>query len=372
MADYSFSLSEDQAMISRAAREFLEAESPMERVREVMMTDDGFDRGLWDKMSQLGWVGLAVSEDFGGLGLGWVELGSVLEEMGRANASGPFFSVVNVATAIEQLAPASQARDLLEGIVSGGQVAAFALWEDPRALDIGSPRLQATQRGSGEWRLDGVKTHVIYGHVADRLLVSAKTDDDLALFDVPAGQEGVRTHRLDSLDPTRPLAVVEFDAVDIDEARRLPVNVEQLNVILDRAVSLMAMEQVGGSQRCMEMAVEYAKSRYQFGRPIGSYQAVKHRCAEMLVRVESSKSAAYHSVRALDDPEERSVAAPMAASISSENFVWIAGENIQIHGGIGFTWEHDAHIYLKRAKAASLLFGSPGMQRDRLGRAIDI
>jgi alkylation response protein AidB-like acyl-CoA dehydrogenase len=323
-------------------------------------------------MSHLGWTGLAVSTDFGGLGLGWVELGAVLEEMGRANASGPFFAVVNVAAAIERLAPAEQARHLLEGIISGEEVATLALWEDPRALEIGYPRLHATRQSSGDWILDGTKTHVVYGHVADRLLVSAQTDEGLALFDVPAQQAGLTRRRLDALDPTRPLAVVEFDAVVVGEERRVAVDAEQLTEILDRAVSLMAMEQVGGAQKCLEMAVEYAKTRYQFGRPIGSYQAVKHRCAEMLVRVESSKSAAYHAVRVLDDPEERIIAAPMAASLSSENFVWIAGENIQVHGGIGFTWEHDAHVYLKRAKSASLIFGSPGMHRDRLGHAIGI
>ena len=372
MAEYTFSLTEDQALIGQTVRDFLATESPMERVRQVMMTETGFDSDLWKKMSDLGWAGMAVSEDMGGLGLGWVELASVLEEMGRANASGPFFAVVNAAAAIEDIAPPDKARPLLDGIVTGSEVTTLGIWEHSRDLAVNAPELTGTRLDTSRWSLEGSKTHVIYGHVADRLLVTARTKEGLGLFDVPVSQPGVDVTLLEAMDPTRPLAAVSFDGVEIPEERWLPASEGALERLLDRVVTLMAVEQLGGAQSCLEMAVDYAKSRYQFGRPIGSYQAVKHRCAQMLVRVESSRSAAYHAVRVLDDDDERPVAAPLASSLCSESFAWVAGENIQVHGGIGFTWEHDAHIYLKRAKASSQLFGSPTMQRDRMGRALDI
>jgi alkylation response protein AidB-like acyl-CoA dehydrogenase len=229
-------------------------------------------------------------------------------------------------------------------------------------------------RQTGGWVLQGRKRSVLNGADADVLLVTAATDDGVGVFAVDASLDGVAIDHESVLDPTRRQAEVVFDAVTVDDEARLGEGDSSsgLSRVLAIATVGLAAEQVGGAQACMEMSVDYAKSRYQFGRPIGSYQSIKHRCAYMLLNVEHARSAVYHAVRMIDHPDELAIAAPLAGSIASAAYVWVAGENIQVHGGIGFTWEHNAHLYLKRAKASSLLFGGPRHQRDLMGRAIGI
>jgi alkylation response protein AidB-like acyl-CoA dehydrogenase len=252
-------------------------------------------------------------------------------------------------------------------------VATLAVFEQPRRWSPGSPTTTA-RRGDRGWVLEGAKRAVLAGDSADLILVTAADDDGVGVFVVDAAADGVTTEPEPVLDPTRRQASVRLEAVSVDEGARLGAGdaTDSLTRVLARTAAALAAEQVGGAQRCMEMSVEYAKTRYQFGRPIGSYQAIKHRCANMLVQVEHARSVAQYAARVSDDDAESRVAAPLAAAVASDAYLWVAGENIQVHGGIGFTWEHDAHIYLKRAKASSLLFGTSRHHRDLLGRAIGV
>jgi alkylation response protein AidB-like acyl-CoA dehydrogenase len=367
----TYAPTEDQELIRSTARQFLSDRFGMVKVRELMMSDDGFDRARWKEIADLGWTGLTISEEHGGAGLGMVEASVLLEEMGRLVTPGPFLaSAVLATTAIQRLGSEDQLDEYLPALAAGGTIATLAVFEDARGWDLGHPSTTADESGDG-WSLDGVKRGVLDGHLADVLLVSAATDDGVGLFVVPADSTGVAITQEPVLDPTRRQATVTLTGAGGTRLGSGDVS-EGLSATLDLGTVALAAEQVGGAQACMEMAVEYAKSRYQFGRPIGSYQSIKHRCANMLMKVEHARSAAYHAARVTDDPDEIAIAAPLAGSVASEAYVWIAGENIQVHGGIGFTWEHDSHIYLKRAKASSLLFGSPHHQRDRLGRALGI
>lgn len=373
-APVTYAPTEDQDLIRTTARQFLTERIGLERVRDLMMSDEGFDRGLWKEMADLGWPGLAIAEDYGGAGLGPVEMSVLLEEMGRFVTPGPFFaSAVLATTAIQQAADEESQARLLPELASGETIATLAVYEEPRGWEM-LPSSTSAEKVDDGWRLTGVKQAVLDGHLADLLLVVADTGDGVGLFGVDANATGVGISQETTLDATRRQATVTLDGVDIEGTSRLDgANTSAaLKRTLSMATAALAAEQVGGAQRCMEMSVDYAKSRYQFGRPIGSYQAIKHRCANMLMKVEHAKSTAYHAARVTHDEDELAVAAPLAGSVCSEAYVWVAGENIQVHGGIGFTWEHDAHLYLKRAKASSLLFGSPRHQRDLLGRALGI
>ena len=367
----SYAPTEEQELIRTTARQFIDDRIAVEKVRELMMSDDGFERGLWKEMADLGWTGLAIAEDHGGAGLGWIELGVLLEEMGRKVTPGPFFaSAVLATTAVQELGTETDRAELLPGLASGETIGTLALFEQPRGWRWDSPSTDATPSDGG-WVLHGRKRGVLDAHLADVVLVTARTDSGIGLFAVDPREDGVTVEQESVLDPTRRQATVTLvgaPASRLGEGDATP----GLRRVLRLATIALAAEQVGGAQQCMEMSVEYAKTRYQFGRPIGSYQAIKHRCANMLMKVEHSRSAAYYAARVVDDPGELALAAPLAGSLASEAYVWVAGENIQVHGGIGFTWEHDAHIYLKRAKASSLLLGSPHHQRDLLGRAIGI
>jgi alkylation response protein AidB-like acyl-CoA dehydrogenase len=367
----SYAPTEEQELIRSTARQFLEDRIGMEKVRDLMMSDDGFDAVLWKEMAEMGWTGLMVPEEHGGSGLGAVEMSVLLEEMGRMVTPGPFFaSAVMATTALLELGTSEQQAELLPPLASGSKVATLAIFEKPRGW---SPEATATtaRRGDGGWVIDGIKRSVLAGPSADLFLVSAASDDGVSLFVVEAGAEGVDVEAEPVLDPTRRQATVTLQSVKVDEQAALG-DIEGLRRVLSLSSAALAAEQVGGAQKCMEMSVEYAKTRHQFGRPIGSYQSIKHRCANMLMKVEHARSAAYYAARVTDDVAELALAAPLAASVASEAYVWVAGENLQVHGGIGFTWEHDAHIYLKRAKASSLLLGGPRYQRDLLGKAIGI
>jgi alkylation response protein AidB-like acyl-CoA dehydrogenase len=296
----------------------------------------------------------------------------VLEEMGRMVTPGPFFaSAVVATTAVLEMGTDEQRAKLLPGLASGESIATLAVFEGPRDWALAEISTNARPDGGG-WVLDGTKQHVLDAHQADTLLVVAETEEGLAVFVVPAQADGVSIEQVPVLDPTRRQAIVRLQGVEVGEGDRMAGSPDDLNRVMSLASVAMAAEQSGGAQRVLEMAVEYARTRHQFGRPIGSYQAIKHRCAEMLMKVEHAKSTAYHAARVTDDPEELGIASPLAASVCSEAYVWAAGENIQIHGGIGFTWEHDAHLYLKRAKSSALLLGDPRHHRAQLSRALGV
>lgn len=370
----TYAPSEEHDLIRSTARQFLGARLGMETVRDLMMSEGGFDPVIWKEMADMGWAGLAIAEDHGGAGFGPVEMSVLLEEMGRAVTPGPFFaSAVLATTAIQEVATPEQCAELLPSLASGEKTASLAIFEKAHDRTPGDTSTVASRTDDG-WKIEGTKRAVLSGETADMILVTAATDDGLGLFVIDGDAPGVEIEPEPVLDLTRRQATVKLDSVTVGEESRLGDGdaAPGLEQALSMARVALAAEQVGGAQRCMEMSVDYAKTRHQFGRPIGSFQAIKHRCANMLMKVEHARSAAYYAARVTEDPEELALAAPLAAAVASEAYVWVAGETIQVHGGIGFTWEHDAHVYLKRAKASSLLFGSPGYQRDLLGKAIGI
>jgi len=370
----NFAFSDDQEELRRTVRRFLEERSPESEVRRLMDTDEGLDRDVWAQLSsQLSLPGLAILEEYDGAGFGFVDLAVVFEEMGRALYCGPYFATVALAASALLSADDEAARkDLLPGIARGETLATLAVTEVDGAWREASIHTTAARSGDG-WRLSGTKDFVVDGHVADLLLVAARSETGLSLFAVDSTASGIDRELLHTLDETRKLARVRLT----DTPARLvgadgdawPV----LERVLDLASVALALESVGGAQRCLEMAVEYAKVRVQFGRPIGSFQAVKHRCADMLVDVEGAKSAAYYAAWcAAELNDELTVSASLAKAYCTEVYARAAADNIQVHGGIGFTWEHPAHLYLKRAKSSELLLGDPATHRDRVGVQLGI
>jgi alkylation response protein AidB-like acyl-CoA dehydrogenase len=370
----NFAFSEEQEELRRSVRRFLEDKSPMTEVRRLMETTEGFDRAVWDQMAnQLGLQALAIPEEYGGAGFGYVELIVVFEEMGAALLCAPYFATVALgANALLSSGDEGAKKDLLPGIASGETIATLAFTEDTGRWDIDGITLTATGSG-GEWKLDGHKMFVVDGNNANLVLVAGRTDNGVSLFAVEGGAPGLTATPLATMDQTRKQARLEFASTPArlvgEEGGAAPV----LSRTLDLAAVALAAEQVGGAQRCLDMAVDYAKTRIQFGRPIGSFQAIKHKCADMLLEVESAKSAAYYAGwAAAEDSEELPVVGSLAKSYCSEAYFHAAAENIQIHGGIGFTWEHDAHLYFKRAKSSELMLGDPSYHRELLAQRIGI
>jgi alkylation response protein AidB-like acyl-CoA dehydrogenase len=370
----NFAFSEEQDELRRSVRRFLEDRSPMTEVRRLMETVEGFDRAVWAQLvDQLGLASLAIPESYGGAGYTFVELAVVLEETGAALIGVPLFASAVLAGSLLLATddePAKQ--DLLPGIASGEVIATVALTEDSGRWDLDGVTLAASRSGDG-WVLDGHKMFVLDGHSADLVLVAARTPAGVSLFAVQGSERGLVRTPLATMDQTRKQARLEFSSTPGrligEEGSAGPA----LARMLDLAAVGLAAEQVGGAQRCLDMSVDYAKNRIQFGRPIGSFQAIKHKCADMLLEVESAKSAAYYGAwAAAEDSDELPVVASLAKSYCSEAYFHAAAENIQIHGGIGFTWEHDAHLYFKRAKSSELLLGDPAYHRELLAQRIGI
>ncbi len=369
----NFAFSEEQDFLRETARRFLSDKAPSERVRELMDDEAGYDAALWAEMAAMGWHGMAIPEAFGGAGFTFLELSVLLEEMGRSLLPAPFLaSVVLAANTLLAAGSDEQKKRVLPGIASGETIATLALTEPNGRWDADGVEATARQDGDG-WVLEGTKSFVLDGHVADMLIVAARDADGLALFLVPAEASGLTVTPLETMDQTRRMAEVRLDGVAVGADDRLAVGGwDVLERVLEIAAVALALEQVGGAQAALEMAVAYAKERMQFGRPIGSFQAIKHKCADMLVATESAKSAAYYAAWAVSEGnDEVPIVSHLAKSYCSEAYFHTAAENIQIHGGIGFTWEHDAHLYFKRAKSSELLFGDPTHHRallaDRIG-----
>ncbi|HLH46891.1 MAG TPA: acyl-CoA dehydrogenase family protein, partial [Acidimicrobiales bacterium] len=331
---------------------------------------------VWRQMAeQLGLQGLAIPEEHGGSGYTYVELTVVFEEMGRALLAAPYFATVALAANLLLASDDAQAQaDYLPGLAAGTTIGAVALAESSGRWDEEGITLAATAGGSGEgWTLTGEKRYVIDGHLADLVLVAARTPAGVSVFAVDKGAEGLTATSLTTMDQTRKQAQLTFEGTPARLVGEEGRGWAAISTMLDKAVVALAAEQVGGAQKVLEMAVEYAKRRVQFGRPIGSFQAIKHKCADMLLEVESAKSAAYYAGwAAAEDNEELPVVASLAKSYCSEAYFHAAADNIQIHGGIGFTWEHPAHLYFKRAKSSELLFGDPTYHRELLAQRIGI
>jgi alkylation response protein AidB-like acyl-CoA dehydrogenase len=364
----------EQEELRDSVRRFLTDRAPLSRVRELMEAADDIDRAVWDQAgAQLGLVGLAIPEEYGGSGFTFAEQAIVLEELGAALYGGPYLaSGVLAATALLASADEGARHDLLPGIASGEVIATLAFTEDDGSWDPGTIRLAAVKAGD-DWRLDGHKSFVLDGAVAGLILVLAVADGQLSLFAVDAGAPGLGRTVLPTLDQTRQLARLEFDGVP----GRLIGAVGDAGAVMDRVLDVaaiaLAAEQLGGAQRALDMAVEYSKVRHQFGRPIGSFQALKHRMADLLLEVESLRSAVNYAAAAVaDNSEEVPVVASLVKAYASETYFHVAAENIQIHGGIGFTWEHDAHLYFKRAKSSELFLGDATYHRERLATRINL
>jgi alkylation response protein AidB-like acyl-CoA dehydrogenase len=369
-----FAITDEQAELQKELRRFLTRYSSEAAVRQQLADPAGYDRDLWRRMGgELGLQGLAIPEKFGGSGFGFIELGLVLEELGRALTVSPFFgSCVMAATLVQALGDDSLSSDLLPGIADGESVASVALAEDKGSWRLDDVTLAATGSGD-EWTLDGHKSFVLDGAVADTLLVAARTPEGPAIFLVDPAAAGVERTAMATMDLTRKLARVQFSATParllaVGDAARAAVA-----AMLDMSAIALAAECVGGNQKVLDMAVEYAKVREQFGRPIGSFQAIKHKCASMLIDVESSRSAVYYALWAAStEHEEVPVVAALVKAHCVDTYLAGAGENIQIHGGIGFTWEHPAHLYLKRAKSSQVLLGDSDLHRQLLADRIGI
>jgi alkylation response protein AidB-like acyl-CoA dehydrogenase len=370
----NFAFSEEQEELRRTVRSFLEGKSASADVRRLMETVEGYDPAVWKQMGeQLGLQGLAIPEEFGGSGFSYVELVVVLEEMGRALLCAPYFSTVALAAnTLLQSGDDAAKKEHLPGIASGATIATLAFTEPAGRWDEEGITMQATKSGDG-WSLTGEKMFVLDGHVADLVLVAARTDAGVSLFAVEGGASGLTRTPLTTMDQTRKQARLTFEGVPAKVIGTEGEGWSVLSRVLDLAAVALAAEQVGGAQKVLEMSVEYAKVRVQFGRPIGSFQAIKHKCADMLLEVESAKSAAYYAGWcAAELNDELPVVASLAKAYCSEAYFHAAAENIQIHGGIGFTWEHDAHLYFKRAKSSELLFGDPTYHRELLAQRIGI
>ncbi|MGW0581145.1 acyl-CoA dehydrogenase family protein [Streptomyces sp. NPDC002920] len=366
---------QEQEELRSTLRRFLADKAPSEAIRRSMESEQGHDPRLRQQMAdQLGLHGLALPQEYGGFDGGPVELGIVLEELGRVLLPSPYFATVALAGQALAVSGDDTAKARwLPAIADGSLTGTLALAEEDGSWRVEDTATSAVP-GDGGWRVSGTKMFVIDGHSADLLLVVARADTGPGLFAVEGDAPGVTRTRLETLDPTRRLA-----RVDLDGAAALRVGPEcdaataYLRTVTDLAVVALAAEQVGGARACLDAAVEYAKVRVQFGRPIGSFQAIKHKCADMLLKVEAARSAAYHAMSvAARSPDELPVSAALAGAYCADAFTHAAKENIQIHGGIGFTWEHDAHLYLKRAKSSEQLFGSPATHRGRLAELVGI
>jgi alkylation response protein AidB-like acyl-CoA dehydrogenase len=370
-----FAFTDDQQELKKGARRFLETESSPDKIRKVIEdTDgDGFDPNVWERISsELLWPALAIPEEYGGYGFGMVELAAIFEETGRALLPAPLFS--NVALSAQILLEAgseAQKSEHLARIADSSGLYSFAHLEPEKTWDSpGRETSLSTADGDG-FVLNGVKRYVPWGHVADQFLVSAYTDTgELKLVVVDATDNGVTFERLATMDLTAPEAEVRFDDVSVAQDRVLTADKpmdEALARALERAAVLLSCEQVGVAESCLEMAVDYAKTRVQFGKPIGAFQAIKHKCADMMLLVESARSAAYYAAWAAEhSPEELSEAVCTAQSYCSSAAFQCASENIQIHGGIGITWEHDSQLFFKRAKAAETLLSPSSVHNERI------
>jgi alkylation response protein AidB-like acyl-CoA dehydrogenase len=375
-----FAHTEDQRLIRESARTFLGARAGAAQLRAALLQPGGYDAQLWRSMAgELGWTGLAIPEAYGGAGLGWVELCILQEEQGRRLVPSPFFATVGIAAPIIGAAGREEQRGTLLRRITAGElrIGCALSGADGRPPPDGVT-VELRNSGAG-YTLSGVADFVIHGDSADLLLVLARTpgssgEAGLSVAVVPAGCAGLAVQPHVMLDLTRPMSRVEFAGVAVSREQLLGEAGgagEAVQRGLDLARIALASEALGGAEALLEMTTAYAKQRVQFGRPIGSFQAIKHRLADMLIEVEAARSAAWYAACVADERgEELAEAAAIAKSCCCDVFFDCAANAIQLHGGIGFTWEHEAHLYFKRARASAVLLGTPAWQRERLMRQL--
>ncbi|MEU1956714.1 acyl-CoA dehydrogenase family protein [Nocardia rhamnosiphila] len=369
-----FELTDEQRAFQESVRKFLQANAAPAQVRRFVDGDPSYDQRVWRAMAtELGLHGLAIGEEHGGAGASLVELALVLEETGRALLCSPLFAtVVLAATALQNSGDKDAQARWLPQIAAGELVATVALAEGRGPYHLDATRTRATNTPRG-WFLNGRKRFVLDADSADLILVAAQTDTGLSLFAVRSSAAGLTRTAMPLLDPTRPLS--EVDLVDV-EAELVGVDGlahRPLRRTLTLATIGLAAEQVGVTQACLDMAVGYANTRVQFGRPIGSFQAIKHKCADMLVNAEASRSMTYFAAwSAANDSDDQTLLAEMTGAYVSEAAFRSASENLQIHGGIGYTWEHDAHLLFKRAVSSARILRSPNDRREAIATDIGL
>lgn len=384
-----FDLSNAQKLLKHSARDFLARECPPARVRQLMTTETAHDDRLWQAIADQGWTGLMVPEEHTGLGLGLVELAVVAEEMGRACLPGAFLSTITAAALVERAGSDTQRTRYLEPIAAGELKATVAVLEESASWETESIKLKA-QCANDSYTLSGRKLFVPDAGSANLLICVARNGDGLVLLPIAQGTEGVQIKSMPTMDATRKVYEVEFDNVRVAAADVLGADVlgadgdakGALDGALEVATVILCAEMVGGMQWILDTSVEYAKTRQQFGRVIGSFQAVQHQCADMLLLTESARSAAYYAAWALtekragdegkrtaNDPMAQ-VSVSMAKAYCSDAFREVANRGVQIHGGIGFTWEHDLQLYYKRSKSSETTFGDATLHRERIARLV--
>jgi alkylation response protein AidB-like acyl-CoA dehydrogenase len=377
-----FVFNEEQQELRSAARSFLEDHSGSDQVRSAMESELGFDPKIWAQIgTELGWTSVSIPEEYGGLGLGYVELVALLEVMGESLLCSPFFSSICLAAnAILVAGTEGQKAELLPGLAEGVQTGTLAYTEANGRWDLDAIATSATREGN-DFILSGHKRFVLDGHSADLLVVAARRtgsegSEGISLFALPAETAGITRKLLPTMDQTRRQAEIILDNVRIPASCLLG---EEGNSgpALEKALCLagvaLAAEQVGGAQRCLDLAVDYAKERVQFGRPIGSFQAIKHKCADMMIKVESARSAAYYAgCIAAEGGEELAAVASTTQAAASDAYFDCAGDSLQIHGGVGFTWEYDVHLYFKRARSSAVFLGDGAYHREKVARLLGL
>lgn len=360
---------EDQEQFREVVSRFLQDKSRPRAVRELMLSDEGYDPAVWRQMcEEVGLTGTHFPEAYGGFGFGPVELGIAAEEMGRYLYCGPFFASAVMAGGALMLAANETAKEnLMPGIAAGTTIATLVL------DNLNAPEKVGESITESSGKLTGTAPLVVDAQIATHLVVIARDRGSLGLYSLPADSGGVTISAVEALDPTRKLSSVSFVGAAAEKVG--DVSIASLSAIWDYICVALAHEMIGGARHLLESTVEYTKIRYQFGRPIGAFQGLKHRCADLLMEVEFARAATHHAAMCLaadaGDPEVEPYAGSMAKAMASDTYMKAAKEAVQMRGGIGFTWEEDTHLWYKRAKSSEVFMGTPGMHRERMMQIIE-
>lgn len=377
MNKVNLDLSDDQELFVRTTQKFLATNWPMAAARRAMEDIDGFDRRMWLQGAELGWLSMLVTPDYGGgslSGEGVSDLAMLAEEFGRSMLAGPVLPTNIVAFAVTTSGSDDLAKEFLPGLVEGTAIATWAVAEDDEQWGSEAVGLQAVPDGDG-FRLTGVKSPVQDAHVADRILVSASSPTGLTQFLLPAGAAGMSVVPLGSLDLARRFSRIDFEEVWVSGSAMVGPAGGAAGAVerqLALAVALQCAETVGATDRAFEMTLQYVKDRKAFGRPIGSYQALKHRLADMLQSLESAKAVTLAAIKAVQFDADASDLASLAKAYVAERCPVIVRECMQMHGGIGVTWEHDLHFFMRRVESNSAIYGGPDFHRDRLAHTLGL
>jgi alkylation response protein AidB-like acyl-CoA dehydrogenase len=363
----NFGFTEEQELLRKTARALIDEQAPLAVARGVLERGESHSVDLWRRFAELGWTGLGIPEIYGGAGLSLVELCILVEELGRNLVPVPFVSHAIAAIAVRELGSAAQRERILPRIASGVTIGTVCL----PSIESGADSIAAAPQGAG-FHLNGVARFVADASSAALFVVPANVGGQLGLFVVPRDARGVGLRPLQALDALRPLYEVTFDRVEIARDAWLgegTASAAAIESLTDRALVVISAEMLGGAERCLETSVQYAKQRVQFGKPIGIHQAIKHKCADMLFAVEAARSITYYAAWAAREArDDAGVFASMAKATAGEAFRRAATDNLQIHGGVGFTWEYDCHLLLRRARSDEAWLGGASFHRERIAR----